>query len=144
MKSAKCFSVVACSIAPFLFAFSSWAADYPAPNQGDWIVTDFRFHTGEVLPELRLHYTTIGAPTGERVLILHGSTGAGTNMLNETSPANCSEQDSRSMQIATSLSCRTHSGRENHLSRPMGCAQASQNTTTTISCRRNIDWLPSI
>jgi len=82
MKFAKCFSVVVCGIAPFLFAFSSWAADYPAPNQGDWIVRDFRFHTGEVLPELRLHYTTIGAPTGERVLILHGSTGAGTNMLN--------------------------------------------------------------
>ena len=66
----------------FLFAFSGWAADYPAPNQGEWIVRDFRFHTGEVLPELRLHYTTVGAPSGEPVLILHGSTGAGTNMLN--------------------------------------------------------------
>ena len=73
---------VAFVLVSFLFAFSSWAADYPAPNQGDWIVRDFRFHTGEVLPELRLHYTTIGAPTGEPVLILHGSTGAGTNMLN--------------------------------------------------------------
>jgi homoserine O-acetyltransferase len=40
-------------------------------------VRDFRFHTGEVLPELRLHYTTLGAPTGEPVLILHGTTGSG-------------------------------------------------------------------
>ena len=82
MKFAECFSIVACSLGSFLFAFSSWAADYPAPSQGEWIVRDFRFHTGEVLPELRLHYTTVGVPSGEPVLILHGSTGAGTNMLN--------------------------------------------------------------
>ena len=69
-------------LVPYLFVFPSWAADYPAPSQGEWIVRDFRFHTGEVLPELRLHYTTVGAPSGEPVLILHGSTGAGTNMLN--------------------------------------------------------------
>jgi homoserine O-acetyltransferase/O-succinyltransferase len=73
---------VAFVLVSFLFAFSGLAADYPAPNQGEWIVRDFRFHTGEVLPELRLHYTTVGAPSGEPVLILHGSTGAGTNMLN--------------------------------------------------------------
>ncbi|HZM86690.1 MAG TPA: alpha/beta fold hydrolase [Blastocatellia bacterium] len=73
---------VAFVLVSFLFAFSGSAADYPAPNQGEWIVRDFRFHTGEVLPELRLHYTTVGAPSGEPVLILHGSTGAGTNMLN--------------------------------------------------------------
>jgi homoserine O-acetyltransferase len=58
------------------------AADYPAPVQGDWIAKDFRFHTGEVLPELKLHYTTVGAPTGEPVLILHGTAGAGTAFLN--------------------------------------------------------------
>jgi homoserine O-acetyltransferase/O-succinyltransferase len=71
------FALVLC-----LFVLPSWAADYPAPRQGEWIVRDFRFQTGEVLPELRLHYTTVGAPSGEPVLILHGSTGAGTNMLN--------------------------------------------------------------
>lgn len=57
------------------------AADYPAPKEGSWIVRDFRFHTGEVLPELRLHYTTLGAPTGEPVLILHGTTGSGAGFL---------------------------------------------------------------
>ena len=34
-----------------------------------------------VLPEVRLHYTTIGASTGEPVLILHGTAGSGANML---------------------------------------------------------------
>jgi homoserine O-acetyltransferase len=57
------------------------AADYPAPQEGSWVVRDFKFHTGEVLPELRLHYTTVGAPTGEPALILHGTNGSGAGML---------------------------------------------------------------
>jgi homoserine O-acetyltransferase len=81
MKLTRVLSLVACSLVSFLIAFSSWAADYPSPKEGDWVLRDFRFHTGEVLPELRLHYVTVGAPTGEPVLILHGTGGAGTNML---------------------------------------------------------------
>ncbi|MBA4330193.1 MAG: hypothetical protein C0428_18355 [Polaromonas sp.] len=64
-----------------LAALAASAADYPAPQQGSWIVKDFRFHTGEVLPELRLGYSTVGAPTGEPVLILHGTAGSGASML---------------------------------------------------------------
>jgi homoserine O-acetyltransferase/O-succinyltransferase len=82
MKLTRIFSLVACGLVSFGVAFSGWAAEYPAPQEGDWIVRDFRFHTGEVLPELQLHYTTVGARSGEPVLILHGSTGAGSNMLN--------------------------------------------------------------
>src|SRR5438552_19111158 len=62
-------------------AAAGWGADYPAPKEGSWTVRDFRFHTGDVLPELRLHYTTIGAASGEPVLILHGTTGSGASML---------------------------------------------------------------
>lgn len=65
-----------------LTTIGALAADYPAPQEGSWVVRDFKFHTGEVLPELRLHYTTVGAPTGEPVLILHGTNGSGTGMLN--------------------------------------------------------------
>jgi homoserine O-acetyltransferase/O-succinyltransferase len=57
------------------------AADYPAPKQGEWIAKDFKFHGGEVLPELRLHYTTVGEPGGEPVLVLHGTGGAAASML---------------------------------------------------------------
>ena len=57
------------------------AADYPAPKEGDAVLRDFRFHTGEVLPELKLHYTTVGAPTGEPVLVLHGTAGSAASML---------------------------------------------------------------
>jgi len=58
------------------------AADYPAAREGSWVVRDFRFHSGEVLPELRLHYRTVGNPAGEAVLVLHGTTGSGAAMLN--------------------------------------------------------------
>ena len=65
-----------------LVAQNGLAADYPTPQQGDWVVKDFRFSTGEVLPELRLHYTPVGAPSGEPVLVLHGTAGSGQGMLN--------------------------------------------------------------
>jgi len=70
-----------CGLMLVLTALPVVASDYPAPTEGDWIVRDFRFHTGEVLPELRIHYATVGAPTGEPVLILHGTTQSGSSML---------------------------------------------------------------
>src|SRR5512132_1071498 len=69
------------TLALTLLTLPAAAADYPAPKEGSWVVRDFRFHTGEVLPELRLHYATVGAPTGEPVLILHGTTGSSASML---------------------------------------------------------------
>lgn len=77
----KFFSQTAVAMMLSLAALTSLAADTPAATEGDWVVRDFRFHTGEVLPELRLHYTTVGAPTGEPVLVLHGTAGSGTGML---------------------------------------------------------------
>jgi homoserine O-acetyltransferase/O-succinyltransferase len=69
------------TIALALVSFSARAADYPAPKEADWIARDFKFHTGEVLPELRLHYTTIGEPSGQPVLVLHGTTSSAAGML---------------------------------------------------------------
>ena len=62
-------------------SLTALAADYPAPKQGDWIAKDFKFHSGETMPELRLHYTTVGDPGGQPVLVLHGSGGDATRML---------------------------------------------------------------
>jgi len=72
---------VVTSAALFLFTFSATAADYPTPKEGDWAARNFRFHTGEVMPELRLHYTTVGDPSGQPVLMLHGTAGSGTGLL---------------------------------------------------------------
>src|SRR5581483_7364334 len=69
-------------------ALPSWAADYPAPEAGNYIIKDFHFRSGEVLPELRIHYRTLGAPrrndkgvVTNAVLILHGTTGNGGNFI---------------------------------------------------------------
>jgi homoserine O-acetyltransferase/O-succinyltransferase len=56
-------------------------ANHPAPKQGTWIARDFRFHTGEVMDELRLHYTTVGEPSGMPVVILHGTSGSGAGLI---------------------------------------------------------------
>jgi homoserine O-acetyltransferase len=57
------------------------AADYPAPKQGEWVARDFKFHTGETMAQLRLHYTTVGEPGGIPIVVLHGSGGSAERML---------------------------------------------------------------
>jgi homoserine O-acetyltransferase len=64
------------------------AAGWPPPQEGDFVVRDFHFQSGEILPEVRLHYTTLGKPvkdasgrTTNAVLILHGTGGSGTGLL---------------------------------------------------------------
>jgi len=62
--------------------------NWPAPLEGDYTVRDFHFQSGEALPEVRLHYRTLGKPlkdatgrTTNAVLILHGTGGKGDNFL---------------------------------------------------------------
>jgi homoserine O-acetyltransferase len=73
--------LLATALTSVLFACAA-AAQEPAHKEADWIAHDFRFHTGEVFPELGVHYVTVGDPSGEPVLILHGTAGSGTGMLN--------------------------------------------------------------
>ena len=58
------------------------------PVEGDFVIRDFQFKSGETLPELRMHYRTLGTPTRDAngrvtnaVLILHGTGGWGGNFL---------------------------------------------------------------
>ena len=132
------FTLLVCSIVKSL-----QAADYPAPKEGSWIVRDFRFHTGETLPELRLHYTTVGSASGEAVLLLHGTDGSATNLLNPALPVSFSVQDSRSTQRATSSSCRTRSARENHPNHPINCEQSFRAIIMMTWCAPSTDWLQS-
>lgn len=79
MKLLHLMVYIAISVA--LFTFSATAGEYPVPKEGDWVARDFRFHTDEIMTELRLHYTTVGDPSGEPVLMLHGTAGSGASML---------------------------------------------------------------
>ncbi len=76
----------------FLLVLVAPASARPIPEAtaADFVLRDFRFGTGEVLPELRLHYRTIGTPrrnaagsVANAVLVLHGTGGSGAQFLTE-------------------------------------------------------------
>ena len=64
-----------------MLAAEASAQNYPTPRRGEFVARDFRFHTGEVMPSLRLTYATLGEPSGLPVLILHGTGGSAASML---------------------------------------------------------------
>jgi len=64
------------------------AASGPAPQEGDFVIHNFHFQSGETLADLNMHYTTLGTPakdarghTTNAVLILHGTSGSGKTFL---------------------------------------------------------------
>jgi homoserine O-acetyltransferase len=68
---------------PALVTLTATAANYPAPVEGNYTISDFHFRSGESLPQLHLHYMTLGRPERDArgvvrnaVLILHGTTGS--------------------------------------------------------------------
>ncbi|HXE98619.1 MAG TPA: alpha/beta fold hydrolase [Dongiaceae bacterium] len=67
----------------------SQAAAYPPATPGDYPIKEFRFASGEILPEVRIHYRTFGRPRRDArgivrnaVLILHGTGGDGESLMN--------------------------------------------------------------
>jgi homoserine O-acetyltransferase/O-succinyltransferase len=69
-------------IAGFVALLLSSAVHAATPVEGDVVLHDFHFHSGQVMPELRIHYRTLGERSGEPVLILHGTGQTGAGMLN--------------------------------------------------------------
>jgi homoserine O-acetyltransferase/O-succinyltransferase len=70
-----------------LLAVRAAAVAYPA-YEGDYVIHDFKFASGESLPELRIHYRTFGTPRTDAhgvvrnaVLILHGTGGSGAQFI---------------------------------------------------------------
>ena len=67
---------------------SGQTATWPTPQEGDFVVHNFHFQSGETLPEVRMHYTTLGKQikdanghTTNAILILHGTGGDGPGFL---------------------------------------------------------------
>jgi len=63
----------------------------PQATEGDFVIKDFRFHSGETLPELRMHYRTLGTPKKDAqgvvrnaVLVMHGTGGTGAQFVGRT------------------------------------------------------------
>jgi homoserine O-acetyltransferase len=79
-------SAILCSL--LLFAFVLQSPDVPTPVEGNFVLRDFTFTSSETLPELRLHYRTLGEPRRDAegvvrnaVLVLHGTTGSGAQFM---------------------------------------------------------------
>jgi len=75
-------------VAALAMMFALSAADYPPPTEADYTIRDFKFTSGETLPELRIHYRTLGKAekdaqgrTRNAVLIMHGTTGSGAQFI---------------------------------------------------------------
>jgi homoserine O-acetyltransferase len=73
-------------------AFTLWLqaqpAGLPPPAEGDFVIRNFRFASGETLPELRIHYRTYGSPVRDAqgrvtnaVLVMHGTGGSGSQFV---------------------------------------------------------------
>src|SRR5207247_4307250 len=79
----------ACFVTVLVFVASALRAqEPPVPVEGDYVANNFHFRSGEVLPELRLHYRTLGQPVRDAsghvknaVLIAHGTNGSGKGFL---------------------------------------------------------------
>jgi homoserine O-acetyltransferase len=72
----------------FILTGQILGADFPPTTSSDFVLHDFHFRSGEVMPALRMHYRTFGEPRLDKngavenaVLILHGTTGNGSNFL---------------------------------------------------------------
>src|ERR1700750_1569763 len=61
-------------------AGAAWA-QLPEPKSETWTIKDFRFHDGSVLPEMKVHYLTLGDPKNPAVLVLHGTGGDAAGLL---------------------------------------------------------------
>ncbi len=75
-------------LAPAALPADTRSGTAPRPDEGDYVIPNFHFASGEALPELRLHYRTLGFPqhdahgrVSNAVLILHGTGGSGHNFL---------------------------------------------------------------
>src|ERR1035438_4199394 len=85
----------------FAIAFAQWhagaqttaptAAGAQAPQESDFVIHDFRFQSGETMPDVPIHSSTLGTPvkdapgyTTNAVLLLHGTSGTGRQFLRPT------------------------------------------------------------
>ena len=87
IKRHCCFFVLICLC---LVVQTKAQQKFPLPAESDYILSDFSFESTEQLPQLNIHYTTIGQPHRNKiglvdnaVLVMHGTTGSGKQFLSD-------------------------------------------------------------
>ena len=87
---------------------SAYPTKWLNDHEGDFIIRNYVFRSGETLPELKLHYRTLGTPKCDAavkiingVLLLQGNTGTGANWLRPSLSDELFRPGSRSMRRST-------------------------------------------
>jgi homoserine O-acetyltransferase len=77
-------------LAALLLPLRLFGSPFSVPVEKDFVLRHFRFASGETLPELKIHYRTIGSPrrdsrgrVANAILVLHGTTGSGAQFVTE-------------------------------------------------------------
>jgi hypothetical protein len=130
---------------PLLVANVAFAADFPPPTESDFTIRDFKFQSGETLPELRIHYRTLGKPakdaqgkTMNAVLIMHGTTGSGAQFIRPEFAGELLEKINRSTQRNFSSYCQMGLATANRASQATACTRNSRDTVISTWWRRSI------
>ncbi len=139
---------IACGLA-LLASWEVRAAEYPQPTQGDYVIHDFHFHNGATLPELKIHYRTVGKPQRDEkgvvrnaVLIMHGTTGSGKQFDVPGFAGELFGKASCSMPRSTSSSCPTTSATANRANPATACTPSFQITAMPTWSRPNTSSSP--
>jgi len=123
----------------------SWSQGLPQSNEGDYVAHDFHFRSGEVLPELRLHYYSAGQPARDAqghvtsaVMIVHPTISEGGWHLRYKGFADelfgpGQLLDANRYYIISPDAIAT----ANRVSQVMACTPDSRTTITTIWSRRS-------
>ncbi len=71
-----------------VLSIAAYAQDAPKTVPDDFVIKDYKFESGETLPELKIHYVTLGTPQKNKngqvtnaVIINHGTGGSNTQFL---------------------------------------------------------------
>ena len=127
------------------------AAEYPTPVQGDFVVKNFRFASGETLPELRLHYRTFGTPARDAQGVVRNAVldparhrrDSGAQFLRADFAGELfGAGAARSTPRGTTSSCPTASATASRASRATGCGPAFPATATPTWSRRSTGCSP--
>jgi homoserine O-acetyltransferase/O-succinyltransferase len=126
-----------------LLVLGQGSPNYPI-TEGDYVAHNFKFRSGEQMTELRLHYRTLGKPARDAsgkitnaVLILHGTTGSGTQFLAPYFAAELYNPGHRSTSANISSSLPMALGTVNRPSLATACTRTSHNMIMTIWCWRS-------
>src|SRR5688572_10906403 len=88
MKRLAIIAITLClGVVPAALGQTTW----PNQREADFVLKDFRFGSGEMLPELRIHYLTVGTAKKDAtgaivngILLLHGTSGSSSSWLQAT------------------------------------------------------------